>query len=758
MRFAFTIFKYFPFGGIQRDLMKVVRECQARGHEVKVFTLRWEAPPAEDLEVEVLPIVGLNRHSQYENFAAAVCEAVAADRFDLVVGFNKMPGLDVYYAGDSCYLEKAINQRPAIYRVLPRFKSFHSAEAAVFGRDRGTEILTISDVEVPRYRHHYQTSADRFHPLPPGIERDRVAPDDVTAARAELRKAHGLPDDALVLLFIGSGFIKKGLDRALLAVAALPPELKRRVHMFVIGRDKGDPFRRMAVRLGIDKQVTFFTEGRDDIPAFLFGADALLHPAYDETAGMVIIEAMLAGVPAAVTRNCGYAKYLAQQDAGILIEQPFVQNELDAALVELLTSEKRDLWRANGRALADDPNIFRLVPMVVDYLEQFVAAKTPLLIFTLFRYFPYGGLQRDFLRIALACQAAGYRIMVYCLAWQGDVPEGFEIITVETKSVANHRRYGEFAEFVNAETRWRHPAAVIGFNKMPGLDLYYAADPCYEQKVQEMRTPMYRRLDRYRLLSGFERAVFAEDADTRIMMIAESQAEAFKKYYNTPAERMSFLPPGISQDRARGVDWQAERAAIRVEFDVADDEYLLVMVGSGFITKGLDRALRALASLPEKLLASARFLVIGQDSPQQFQRLAKSLGVEERLIMARGRDDIPAVLQGADLMVHPAYMESGGMVLIEAIIAGLPVIATSVCGFAHYIAEADAGVVLPEPFQQETLNASVRNALADTGQREAWSRAGVAFGVEHTELYDMPVHALRFIQEAIGAADAEVVD
>ena len=39
MRFALAIFKYFPFGGIQRDLLKVARECRARGHEVCVFTL-----------------------------------------------------------------------------------------------------------------------------------------------------------------------------------------------------------------------------------------------------------------------------------------------------------------------------------------------------------------------------------------------------------------------------------------------------------------------------------------------------------------------------------------------------------------------------------------------------------------------------------------------------------------------------------------------------------------------------------------------
>ena len=72
MRVALSIFKYFPYGGIQRDMLKVARECLRRGHEVKIFTLRWEGPAEPDLDVEMLPIVGLNRHSQYDHFAVAV--------------------------------------------------------------------------------------------------------------------------------------------------------------------------------------------------------------------------------------------------------------------------------------------------------------------------------------------------------------------------------------------------------------------------------------------------------------------------------------------------------------------------------------------------------------------------------------------------------------------------------------------------------------------------------------------------------------
>ena len=510
----------------------------------------------------------------------------------------------------------------------------------------------------------------------------------------------------------------------------------------------------MTIRLGLKNQVTFFTEGRDDVPRFLFCADALLHPAYDETAGMVIIEAMLAGLPAIVTKNCGYAKYLEEHEAGIVLPTPFSQAALDEALVRLLTSNEREQWHLNGIAAKHQASLFQLVPKTVDFLQQFAQAKRPLLVFTLFRYFPYGGLQRDFMRVALASQAKGYDVVVYCVAWQGDVPEGFTVITVDVSGVSNHAQYVSFADYVHEDTQWRRPAAIIGFNRMPGLDLYYAADSCFEHKARRMRTPLYRRTVRYKIMSRFERAVFAEDGNTQVMLIAPSQREQFQAYYHTPDDRLHLLPPGVSQDRARTANWQSQRTDVRAEFGLADDDLLLVLVGSGFITKGLDRAVQALAALPDELALRTRMLVIGQDNPRQFLRLARSLEVTEKITVIKGRDDIPAILQAADLMVHPAYMESGGMVLIEAVIAGLPVIASAVCGFAHYIDDADAGVVLREPFEQEQLNQAVVDALRSPAQRATWSDHGVEFGQQHTELYDMPTHALSHIERSLPGIQA----
>ena len=75
------------------------------------------------------------------------------------------------------------------------------------------------------------------------------------------------------------------------------------------------------------------------------------------------------------------------------------------------------------------------------------------LAFALYKYFPFGGLQRDFLRIALACQARGHTIRVYVLEWSGEIPTGFEVVTVPVRALSNARRYEKFLAWMQQDLR-----------------------------------------------------------------------------------------------------------------------------------------------------------------------------------------------------------------------------------------------------------------------------------------------------------------
>lgn len=374
------------------------------------------------------------------------------------------------------------------------------------------------------------------------------------------------------------------------------------------------------------------------------------------------------------------------------------------------------------------------------------------LAFCLFKYFPYGGLQRDFLRIALACQARGHVIRVYTLEWQGEVPPGFEVQLVPVRAWRNHSRCSKFGAWVEADIARRPVDRVIGFNKMPGLDVYFAADPCFEEKARTLRNPLYRLGGRYRHFAALERAVFAPEGRTEVLLISRTQQPFFERHYGTPSGRLHLLPPGISLDRRAPADAPVIRAAFRAEFGLGDDDLLLLLIGSGFKTKGLDRCLKALAALPEALRGRTRLFVVGKDNPRPFQRQIRSLGLDERVAFLGGRDDVPRFLLGADLLIHPAYSESAGMALLEAVVSGLPVLATDICGYAHYIEEAEAGRLVASPFTQNALDSALAGMLADPEARARLSRNALAFS-EHADIYSLHEKAVDFILNTRNTAE-----
>lgn len=365
------------------------------------------------------------------------------------------------------------------------------------------------------------------------------------------------------------------------------------------------------------------------------------------------------------------------------------------------------------------------------------------LAFVLYKYFPYGGLQRDMLRIAEACVACGHTVMIYTLSWEGERPAAMEVCVCAIQRVSSHARNSEFSRQLQQRLAAQPVDLVIGFNKMPGLDVYYAADGCLREKLHRERSWLARLAPRYRHFLAYEKAVFAASSSTEILMISPRQSAIYQRHYQTPDARIHMLPPGISRDRCADEQAADKRRAFRDEFAIADDEYLVLCIGSGFKTKGLDRSLIALASLPDAVREKARLIAIGEDNPSAFIEQAKRLGIADRFTVLRGRDDIPNVLQGGDLLLHPAYYENTGTVLLEAVVAGLPVLTTVACGYAFHVAEAEAGEVLPLPFEQQALNKSLESMLLSP-RRRRWAQNGITYG-QGQDLYRMPELAAEVI-------------
>jgi len=366
------------------------------------------------------------------------------------------------------------------------------------------------------------------------------------------------------------------------------------------------------------------------------------------------------------------------------------------------------------------------------------------LAFVLYRYFPHGGLQRDFLRIAQEAIARGHHVTVFTTAWEGERPAGWEIRFLKTRGWTNHRRLQNFGRDVQAAVAGAGYDGVVGFNKLPGLDVYYAADPCYVDRVARSKGPFYRLTGRYRSFAGLEAAVFAPPSHTRILMIAEPEVARFQACHQTPADRFVLLPPGISRDRLAGADAAEVGRRTRRQLGFAEQDLLLLQVGSAFRTKGVDRSLRALASLPAPLRERARLVIAGRGQAAPFERLAGQLGVREQVVFLGPRDDVPALLLAADLLIHPAYTENTGTVLIEAMCAGLPVLTTANCGYAGHVLAAAGGQVVSLPFQQAELDRQLAAMLADEHLRR-YGEQGLAY-VQRTDVYSMPEQAVDAIE------------
>ncbi len=716
MKLAFCIFKYFPYGGVSRDLEQIARACAARGHGVRVYALEWQGDVPKGVEAVPVRARGLTGPARYRRFADRVSRHLGEYPVELVVGFNKMPGLDVYVAGDSCYEEKARTQRGWYYRLLPRYRHFAQFERVVFGDDRPVRILTVSDAQKPAFKRHYGTPDERFFPLPPAVEVDGIGPGDRGEGRAWLRREFDLPGQARVLLFVGSGFVTKGLDRVLRAFAVLPDAVARDTWLLVVGQDRSRPFERLAVRLGLGERVRF-VGARDDVPRILQGGDALTLPAYNEAAGLVILEALAAGLPALVTDACGFAPFVARAEGGIVSASPFDQARFNAELVDILTSPMRPAWGANGRRLAVSGALGGRARTACDLVERFARGELrPTVALCLHRVAAHDGVSQDFLTLAAACRARGWQVRVYTLSWPAPPGvSGVDVVVVPVASMTGHKRIERFERWVAQALRRSPVHCVVGFNKMPGLDICLAAEPCAAREADRMRTRIYRETPRFRQVSSSERAVFSGPAT----VLARSQcwAEDHLDYYDAAPEVVGPLVevrPPCAHETTPG------REEMRQDWGAEEGDCVLLHVGGA----GLDRLLLTLATLPEAHRDRVRLVVLEGGSPLRsvaaLRSMAQGIGLARRVRFEDSGAAALACYRAADLLVHPAYRDLAGHAVLEALLSGLPVVTTSDIACSEHVALAEAGVVVDAPFELDTFKRAVIEALDDE-RRRAWA-------------------------------------
>ena len=348
---------------MQRDCLGIAGRLIARGHDVALVYASGETVPS-NINAIRLPNFAFSNHSRNLQFSRAMHRA-AADKFDIVVGFNKVPYLDVLYCADPPIPAPST----ALQRLNPRFRGYQRLDLTCFGDQSQTRLLLLSDYQMKQFQDQYGTSPSRMTVLPPTIERTRVLnPADRAAARVNVRKQLSLSESALVWLFVARYPRSKGLDRIIDALQAVPA-----AQCICVGFDPAEMRRsglgRLARQFGVTDRLILLGP-RNDVPQLIAASDLLVHPSRKDVTGTVILEALANGVPVVTAEACGYASHVTRAEAGVVISGEFDNARFRSALVSAEDATLRADWRQNALAYAAREDLFSGLDRAVAEIEQ----------------------------------------------------------------------------------------------------------------------------------------------------------------------------------------------------------------------------------------------------------------------------------------------------------------------------------------------------------------------------------------------------
>jgi len=215
----------------------------------------------------------------------------------------------------------------------PRLLAYLGLERARYAARPGRQVVVTSESLRPIMEAAYPASSEALSVVTPGITLP-VLP--IGAGRkSEMRAQLGLPAGGTCLLFVGNDYRKKGLAGLLQALTRLPHE----VVLAVVGNPAHiTEFRALADTLKLGARVLFLGSLKDVSPAYE-AADILVHPTFEDTFAMVVLEAMAHGLPVVVSgpKYCGIAGLLSQRADALLLEDPRDADELTRVLADLLS-------------------------------------------------------------------------------------------------------------------------------------------------------------------------------------------------------------------------------------------------------------------------------------------------------------------------------------------------------------------------------------------------------------------------------------
>jgi UDP-glucose:(heptosyl)LPS alpha-1,3-glucosyltransferase len=191
-----------------------------------------------------------------------------------------------------------------------------------------------------------------------------------------------------------------------------------------------------------------------------------------------------------------------------------------------------------------------------------------------------------------------------------------------------------------------------------------------------------------------ERNRFRKRQYAHVVALSEVVKGDLQRFYGVPAEDITVIPNGYSPAEFNVPARDAMRTAIRSKLGIGSGEKAIVFVANELERKGFRPLLSAISSLKT---GNVKLIAVGRLNPDACQRQIQELGLADRVIWTGPTSNVAEYYAAADVFALPTRYEAWGLVIVEAMAAGLPVVTSALAGAAIAVKNHETGILLENP-------------------------------------------------------------
>lgn len=378
MKIAIVRKKYNPFGGAERYLNRLSSALTQGGHEVHVYANRWSDAADSHVVVHHVPMVGGLSLLKVWSFALAALAVVKPGEYDAILSNERLLSHDVFRVSDGVHRTwLRIRWRHASWLkkvsllVNPLHWSVRYLDWHVFARRAFRTIIAPSEfIKQDILRTYPQVREQDVTVIYNGVDLEQFSPEN-RRHRDAVRKELGV-ESRRVLLFVGTGFERKGLRYAIEALRFLPAETV----LVVIGKGGTRRYRALAKAWGVDGRVVFLGPQKA-VERYYAGADLVVLPTLYEPMANVVLEALASGLAVVTSRASGNAEMIDEGADGWIIDRPDDARDVAKAIAAALPHLHDPALALRARRKAEQFTLDRAAGRVLDVFVQLQSRRRP---------------------------------------------------------------------------------------------------------------------------------------------------------------------------------------------------------------------------------------------------------------------------------------------------------------------------------------------------------------------------------------------